>query len=680
MASGDTAQAPIPAASPACLPLWRKVLLALLGVLAALLLVLAFFPWDWLRGPINRMVSERTGRHFEITRRLDVKLGRTVTVIADGLVFANPAWAQEPNLVTAEGARMQLRLWPLLRHRQLRIPQLALQAPRLALEARADGRRTWSLRREGGTGGEVEVDELVIDAGRLRYVAPHQGADITADFAIEGGGSPQQAPAAMPLAFSATGRWRGEVFNAQGRTGSVLALREARGQPFPLSVRLAAGRHSLRADGTVRGLARLEGADLRLELRGPNLAELYELTGVVLPATPAYAARTRLRRDAARWRVDELAGTVGSSDLAGGVVLDTSREVPRLSGALQSRRLDFDDLAPLVGLRHPKERAPGASARRSAQLAQPALSARGSARVLPDTALDLARLRRMDADLRYEAARVVNVRQLPLERLAAHVRLDGGALKLDPLELGVAGGRVAGRLHLDASQPKVEAPDVALALSASNLQLQRLFPAVDLNRASIGRVHGRVDLSGKGRSVAQLLGSAQGDVALLVGQGRISNLLLEMAGLDGGEIIKFMMGHDQRINLRCGAVAFGVRGGVMQSRALVLDTVDTVVYGQGAIDLRNETIDLVFHPYPKDKSILALRSPLRLGGTLGQPRAGVDKATLAARAGIVIALGAINPLLGLAATVETGPGQDADCAAVLREAARPRQAPASVPR
>lgn len=47
----------------------------MLGLFAALLLVLALFPWDALRGPINRYVSEQTGRKFEITRRLDVDLG-----------------------------------------------------------------------------------------------------------------------------------------------------------------------------------------------------------------------------------------------------------------------------------------------------------------------------------------------------------------------------------------------------------------------------------------------------------------------------------------------------------------------------------------------------------------------------------------------------------------------------
>ena len=36
-----------------------------------------------------------------------------------------------------------------------------------------------------------------------------------------------------------------------------------------------------------------------------------------------------------------------------------------------------------------------------------------------------------------------------------------------------------------------------------------------------------------------------------------------------------------------------------------------------------------------------------------------------------LVLGALNPLLALAATVETGPGEDADCKGVLTQANKP---------
>ena len=168
-----------------------------------------------------------------------------------------------------------------------------------------------------------------------------------------------------------------------------------------------------------------------------------------------------------------------------------------------------------------------------------------------------------------------------------------------------------------------------------------------------------------------MLGSASGDVAVLMGKGEISNILLEYMGLDGGEIIKFLVRGDRTVQLRCAAAAFDVKQGLMTSRAIVLDTTDTVINGRGEVSLANETMDLVLEPQPKDQSIFSLRSPLRIGGTFAAPAVGPDKAALAGRVGIALVLAAINPLLALAATVETGPGQDADCQAVLAQAAKP---------
>src|SRR4051812_29546540 len=95
-------------------PLWAKLLFAFAALIAALALLLVFFPRDLLREPVNRYVSEKTGRHFAITRKLDVKVGRTTRVLADGIEFANPEWAKDPFLVKAESGEVQIRLWPLV--------------------------------------------------------------------------------------------------------------------------------------------------------------------------------------------------------------------------------------------------------------------------------------------------------------------------------------------------------------------------------------------------------------------------------------------------------------------------------------------------------------------------------------------------------------------------------------
>jgi uncharacterized protein involved in outer membrane biogenesis len=86
------------------------------------------------------------------------------------------------------------------------------------------------------------------------------------------------------------------------------------------------------------------------------------------------------------------------------------------------------------------------------------------------------------------------------------------------------------------------------------------------------------------------------------------------------------------VTTRCAAMAFDVNQGVMASRALVLDTNDTVFTGNAKVDFAREAMDIYVKPEPKDHSILSLRSPLEIGGTFGAPKFGLDKMALAKRA------------------------------------------------
>ena len=662
-------------------PLWGKVLAGLAVLALLLVLLVAFFPWDVLRGPLNRYVSDRTGRHFEITRRLDVKLGRTTRILADGIEFANPEWAVNPHLVKAEAAQIDIELLPLLK-RRIVLPRVELRHPQLGLQVEPDGRRSWALGRDSGDPRNIpEFGALIVDKGSAHFVAAEHGADIRTDFAIDGpltlpgqGTRTASATAEMPLSFTARGTWQKEPFTARGRTGNVLYLSAPLQHPFPIEVDATAGDTSLLARGAIASLATFDGADAVFDLKGKNLADLYELVGVVLPATPRYALKGHVSKQGEVWRVRDIDGKLGNTDMKGELAYDRAQKVPHLAGKLRSNWLDFDDLAPIIGLpEQPRKLAPSRQAAQSPPGRAPGLREAKAPRdpnrkVLPRTPLDFARLRAMTSEVAYSAAKVTNSRWFPLERGSVHIRLKDGVLNLDPMNLGIAGGTVAGSLRIDSrSNPAVTQVD----LKARSLELSKMFRDVNLTRTSFGKIHGDIDLSGRGNSVAQVLAGSSGNVALMMGRGQISNLLLEYAGLDGAEIIKFLLRGDRIIPVRCAASAFDVKRGVMASRALVLDTTDTVVYGDGTVNFATEALDLYFRPYPKDMSILSLRSPLKITGSLGAPQAGPDKGALAGRAGLALALGAVNPLLALAATIETGPGEDANCGAILREAASP---------
>jgi AsmA protein len=116
---------------------------------------------------------------------------------------------------------------------------------------------------------------------------------------------------------------------------------------------------------------------------------------------------------------------------------------------------------------------------------------------------------------------------------------------------------------------------------------------------------------------------------------------------------------------------FSVTSGVMQSRALVLDTAVNTLTGSGQINLANETLDLTIVPRTKVSSVVALRSPVYVKGTFDKPRVELDTGRIATRSVGALALGLLNPLLALIPLFEAGPGVESACGELVREAKTP---------
>jgi uncharacterized protein involved in outer membrane biogenesis len=90
-----------------------------------------------------------------------------------------------------------------------------------------------------------------------------------------------------------------------------------------------------------------------------------------------------------------------------------------------------------------------------------------------------------------------------------------------------------------------------------------------------------------------------------------------------------------------------------------------------------ESLDLTVYPLPKDFSPLTLRSPLHVRGTLKNPQIRPDRSLLI-KGGIAAVLGAlVNPIAALLPLIETGPGKNADCDALVSAAERSARAPAA---
>lgn len=698
----------------------RKLLLGLAGGLAllaaGLVLAVALFDWNTLKPYVNQRVSAALGRPFAIKGELAVDWQRLAGLsgwrgwvpwphvrLAD-VSLGNALWARSPTLATLERVEFSLSPLPLL-SRRIVIRRIQLTRPAADLQRRADGHANWIFElpetREPSP-WMLDIDEIGFDQGHVIFVdetlkanlevlidplgKPIPYAAIAGAAADSGpppraGSAPTVQAAAPPdymFGWKVQGRYKGLPLRGQGKVGGMLALRDT-AQPFPLQADVHIGATRAAVTGTLTDPLNLAALNLRLVLAGATMSDLYPLIGVTLPDTPPYATDGRLRaqlRDpaGATFRYQNFNGSVGKSDLYGDITFAMQVPRPKLSGKLSSRLLRMRDLGPLVGVQ------PGAAANAAdAKAGEPQGKRRPAQprdKVLPIQVFRTDRWRVMDADVALAAERILYDEKLPLTGLAVHLVLNNGQLALEPLRFGMAGGSIHAVIHLDGGKTPMAG---RIRLSARQLRLKQLFPTVKSMQRALGALNGDAALSGSGNSVAALLGSASGEVKLLVNDGVISRALMEIAGLNVGNYVVSKLFGDDEVRINCGAADLEMKRGLMNTRLFVFDTENALVQISGTASFKDETLDLDISPKSKGMRMFSLRSPLYVKGTFKNPDAGVQVLPLAARGAGVVALGVLlTPAAGLLALIAPSAGEaENPCTTLFKPVQGSPKAPSS---
>jgi AsmA protein len=605
-------------------------------VLAALILLaaaLAALGGQWARGPVEHLVQQKTGRELRVDD-LDVRLGwPALHAHARGIAFANADWAkQPPNLLTADEADFAIRLLPLLTGRVV-VDELRLRNADAALEKDAQGRKNWEL--PGGP-SRVELRRAALEQSRISYDDPAHKTSVRAQFSTDANG----------VAVTAKGTYGGEPLEARGSGGALLGVSDD-SEPYPFKVDAKLGSLHAAANGTVTGLKNLAAVDLRAEADGDSLEQLHALLGGALPDTKPFRSSGHVVHQGTTWRYEQFSLHVGASDADGTLRVDTSGPHPVVSGDVVFGRLDLADLGATIGTHKTGDRA------------------------LPDSRFNPNRWHSVNADLHLSAREIVRPSGLPIEHFATRLTMRDAVITLDPLEFGIAGGKLSGALKLDGRQDPIRG---SAKIKVANVALDRLVPGFDTSQVETGRIDGAVDLSGKGNSVAQLLGNADGSVALLVNGGHVSRLLMEEIGLHLPRIASLKLGGDKRISIRCAAADFKVNDGIMHTETGVFDTTVTRIDAGGDINLRDETLDLTLNPNTKETAVGSLHTPIHVRGTFSKPSVQLEKGPLVAKSAGAVALAIANPLLALVPLMEAGPGRDSDCGRLLTTSPAARDA------
>ena len=670
---------------------------ALFGIVAAWLFV--HFDWNRAKPWLAATASQSIGRDVKIGGDLLVRWQRDpqlhgwrawipgANISVAKVTVGNTAWAKQPLLASADRVEFDLELLPLLA-RTVSVPVVRFIAPDIHLERLADGSDNWTFAPDTAIPWNLDLGSVKFDDGQLSVNDRKNALDVRMhlqalqktipfDELVKQQEELAQREAATRIGPSAAGKLsartrqrdeaqqrsrenveqyafgftiegslRGNAIKGNGGMASVLALK-ARDRPFPLHADLRVGDTRIAFIGTLTDPTDLDALDLQLWLSGKSLAQLYDVVRVTMPESPPYVTAGHLigafKAHAKSLRYEDFNARVGESDLIGDLHYETKLPRPMLTGSIVSQRLQFRDLAPMIG-------------------AQSATDENG--KVLPAAPFRPERWQAMDADVKFTGDHVFRDAELPIHKVDTRIVMDNAVLSLKPLRFRFADGDVDSTLRFDGRSAPVKG---SFDLTAHDVQLKHVFKTAETTDLDLGTARGTASLTASGDSVGSLLGAANGELKAALDNGTVSKAFIETAGLNIPNMVLTKLFGDKPVKIDCGVADLVAKDGVFDARTFVIDTDIARFTVSGHVDLGNEKLDLTVRPTTKSVRLFSLRSPIHIKGTIRDPDAGIDKGVLLARSAGAIGLGLIAaPLAAAVPLTNTGFGKgDNVCAPLL---------------
>lgn len=633
------------------------VVATLLGLLVLAWTILFVTKGRFLKHTFERIVAGQTHREVKVAGDFQLYLDPfNVKFVAERMTIANPAWAGKGNFFEARRIDSRISTWSLITGKR-RINWLSLENGQVDLQwDKAGKRNTWTF--SEGKGEPLDLPAIrraLLQGTLIRYADPRMQIEATIRVhTVEA----KDTQFASTISFDGSGTARGTRFFLNGALLTPNAT--VAGGRNQLKLHAEGVRTRLDVSGTLPGATEIEGADLHMDVRGQNLADIFMLAGIAVPDTRTYRLRSALTKQGDEWRFTGLKGRFGDSDIAGKMTVKMTRPRMLLTAQLATDTLDIVDAGPFIGYN------PNTLAAKGAAGAITQVS--GTPRILPDARLRVEALRNFDAKVHW-TVRDVRAPSFPVSNIELGLDLDNMLLKLSPLNFSMARGTVSSDITIDARrQPVFTDYDVRLSPTPMGTLLAGF--GVEQSGTS-GTIKARVKMTGAGDSVRESLANSNGRIAVILPRGSMWTRNIQLSEIDIGTFVQKMFEKKLKepVQINCGLIGFTVRNGIAAADPILIDTQKNVVLGRGGFSFRNESIDLAIRADGKKFSLFSGQSPVGLNGYFAQPGLNVISPELVARAGVGLGLGVFaSPFAAIIAFVDVGDAKAADCGPVLEGA------------
>ncbi len=603
------------------------------SVVATLIIILALggfffvknFDLNRYKTQIEEIVFNETGRVLEING--DAKLGLSLipTLVVNDVSFANPEWAQNPEMIRLKSLEVKLAIMPLL-NKKIEIDKLILIEPQVYLEVSENGVKSWEF---ASSGAKTEATSSVGGA-KVKSASAALGIGLVADeVRLENG---------IVVYYDARNATTKQLviknidMRIPNADEEILLNVDALSDGKELVAKVKANSlNSLLNSGKINFTADVGALKIKTVLTG-TVENIFE--------SPVYAVEANVHNPAGNFEIPETSAELridGNVNLAeidlkslniatnvvtGKIKANWSLAKPLVEADLNAGVFDVNRLAKTSML----------------SLKFPAIVAEANAlEMVPNDKVPFEYLNIVDASLKLKAQKIILADGFALNNVVLNAVLKNGSLDINKFDVEIGGGSV----DINA-QANAKNNSIAVKLISSNLQLEDLYANFKTGKdGSMQILNGGnfdvdVDLKSTGDTYRKLSENMSGRVVAIVDKSTIkigkiqwlyNNIIEQIL-----KVLNLDKVRDENMELRCAVIRADVKSGkAVFPNGIAVNSPQLKIVSSGNINLVNDDIDFTIAPSLNklvDGNITqALASFIKIVGTINSPKIRLDQSS-----------------------------------------------------
>ena len=377
-------------------------------------------------------------------------------------------------------------------------------------------------------------------------------------------------------------------------------------------------------DATIPDIKSPQNILAKLSVDAESLAPLGDIIDKDLPGDEPLKIDTNIAVAPGKYSLEKLIILMGKgkilSDLSYSTPLDGVEGRNRLTGVMSIQNIDITPFYEKKTEPSPPD-AEGdvAELEKGVEDSVDQIETNGDKKLFSSEPLAMGPMQKYDVNLKLDVTNFAINEAFTIDGNAA-ITLDQGLLRVDPFAFrGQGGGTAKGLIELDASDAVA---GLEILLDFNDFVFPRVGGTFDLD----------VDLDGEGESVAALMASLNGHFVANIQDVKMAKTYLSKFG--AGLVSQFNPLSSDTTTLECAIARLEITDGMVNFEdKIAAQTTEVTWLGGGEINLKTEELDLGVAPTAR-KAIssmtnIGLSSLIHVGGTLAEPKVGLDKKDVA---------------------------------------------------